>query len=439
MHVLLLAYHYPPDPAVGAVRPARMVQALRDRGHQVTVITARLPGEMREERSSEPGADVFAVKAIPNPRHLYLSAKRLATRLRSPAASPLPGGQPQEPQSASDEADVPLWKRAIFSMLWLPDDQQGFIPAAIARARRVHRDRRFDLLLTTAPPFSTHLAGLAIRRLTGVKWVADFRDPWTANPCKPAAVRTRATDAMEVRMERRVLRRADLVVSASAGIHRFFEQSGIVPAEKLLLIRNGIDSLQPGRQGVQPRGPFRILHMGTFYHGRDPRPFLTALSRVRAARGLGPDDVEVTFVGRSRDFRGEPISRMIDAAGLTDFVRFVDFVPREQAIALAAGADLLLLLAQDQPDQVPQKLYEYLGTRVPILAFADADGESAAMLREVGDHVVIADNSVSDAAAALEAALQARDREPAGDIRKLSAWTVDGQLAELIALIERLA
>ena len=432
MHILIVAYHFPPDRAVGALRPARMAEALRAAGHRVSVIAAKLPGEVQPVRPAASGMGVFAVRPVPGPRELYLGAKRIFKRSISTDLAASRTDASLGPAASS--VTPPLWKRSILAVLWLPDDRQGFIPSAVARARAIHRHHPVDVVLTTAPPFSAHLAGLIIRRVTGARWVADFRDPWTGNPWKPAEIRTAGTDRVEARMERRVLERADLVISASAGIQQGFERNGL-PGSKLLLVRNGIDTIG-ARSPRVPGAPFRILHMGTFYHARDPRPFLEALARVRRDMGLSGTDLVVDFVGSSREFDGSSIPQMVEGLGLENVFTFHDFMPRERAIAMAAEADLLLLLAQNQPDQVPQKLYEYLGTRVPILAFADEEGESARLLRHVGGHHVVANNGVDAAYGALKAALTRRDVEPAGEMAALMDLTADSQIRRLIDALE---
>ena len=100
------------------------------------------------------------------------------------------------------------------------------------------------------------------------------------------------------------------------------------------------------------------------------------------------------------------------------------------------NADLLLLLAQDQPLQVPNKLYEYLGVRTPIFAFADADGEVAEMLRQAGGHYVVTENQTeSEAEAALQQALERADADGGSDTTLLSEWSTHSQLS---ALVQRL-
>jgi hypothetical protein len=102
------------------------------------------------------------------------------------------------------------------------------------------------------------------------------------------------------------------------------------------------------------------------------------------------------------------------------------------------AADILLLLAQNQPDQVPNKLYEYLGTRRPILAFADADGESAALLREAGSHEVVCSDELEAAQGALDRMLQANRKAPPPDEVLLRSWTTEEQMKTLIASVTHL-
>lgn len=98
-------------------------------------------------------------------------------------------------------------------------------------------------------------------------------------------------------------------------------------------------------------------------------------------------------------------------------------------------ADALLLLAVDQPDQVPNKLYEYLGARRPILAIADEDGETAEMLRMVGGHHLVSVNDAETIQRALSRLLDDGRRGSVGDRARLYDWTVEVQMRRLVAAV----
>ena len=427
MKVLLIAYHFPPDPAVGAQRAGHVADALRAAGHTVKVITARLPGE-RDQRRAVPGLDVRPTRSLPTLRDLYAWGKRQLHVPNTPVRD-----WPNR---------VPAWKRHLMSLMWLPDDRTGFILPALRAARRELR-HGIDLVYTTAPPFSAHLVGLALRHAGGssVRWAAEFRDPWTDNPGKPAHLRSAWSDAVERWLERQCLRTADHVIAVTDIARQLLIEKApdADVARKTIVVRNGIETLSDGvsRRNGNGHRPLRIVHVGTFYGWRDPRPFLAGLAAAIRQCDAGPVDLEVDLIGDCRWFRDVSVEQTAAEVGLQGRIRFRDWVPHEEAMRAVSDADLLLLLAQNQPAQVPAKLYDYLGTRIPILAFTDASGEVATMLQRAGGHYLVTDHDPAVAARVIGRALRdvRASRAPVGDEAVLQKWTLDGQLQHLRATL----
>lgn len=432
MKILLIAYHFPPDSAVGALRAANLASALRAAGHTVTVITARLPGE-RNGRRTVSGLEVRTTRSLPTILTIYAWGKRLFQRQQS--GRDAKGSEPPAP----DWPDrVPTWKRYLLSLMWLLDDRTGFVlPALLAAWREIRMG--VDLIYTTAPPFSVHLVGFTLRRLGGPRWAAEFRDPWTDEPGKPAQIRSRWGDVAERWLERQCLRSADHVIAVTDSARELLiaKTDGAGLARKTVVVRNGIERLSAGTSRSRGVGPYRIVHIGTLYEWRDPRPFLAGLGSVMQQSGLGPDDLQVDLIGDCRWFHGVSVEQAAADAGLRDVVRFRDWAPRELALRAVSTADLLLVFAQNQRAAVPNKLYEYLGARIPILAFTDDDAEVATMLRQAGGHYLVTDhNSVTAAHVITRALRETRlSREPAGDEAVLRAWTLDNQLQRLRAAL----
>jgi len=334
--------------------------------------------------------------------------------------------------------------------MWLPDEHQAFIPAALWKVWRIHRHSGgMDLLYTTAPPFSAHLAGLILKWTTGIRWAAEFRDPWTDNPAKPARLRTRLSDAIERRLELLCLRNADHVVSATDAINDLLK-SKLTPRarQQFVVARNGIDQLMPSPPPRPPRpprstnlaGPFRIVHAGSLYHGRDPRPFLRALAALRQKGRFAEGEVQMEFVGDNRWFGDVSVERFAQDLGIASMVRFYDWLPHSACLQILERSDLLLLLAQHQPAQVPNKLFEYLGTRKPILAFVDAQGEGARMLQRAGGHYLVMEDGLPAAEAALEKALTDAWATGVGNERSdesvLREWTTERQMGRLLTALQ---
>ncbi len=423
--VVLIAYAFPPDPVVGSLRAAKVAQAFRSAGHRVQVITARLPGESARLRVDEPGYKVHTVRAITNPRH---ALSWLQTRLQRSAKAATPWrGQAQGPTA------LPWWKRHLLSLLYLPDDYQGFIVPAAARAIDLIGSRT-DLLYTTAPPFSDHLAGLAVKAVTRVRWAAEFRDPWVDNPHRPAHTRSVEADGLNRWFEDRCIRAADHVVTVTTGTQNLL-RAKLPSAQRRKVIRalNGIDHLRP-RASTRRPGPFRIVHTGSLYQDRDPGPFFRALATLQRKRGLTASDVQVDFIGPNHYYGGQSLHEITDRLGIGSLVRFIDLIPHAECQRVIAAADLLLLLAQKNPHQVANKLYEYLGARKPILAFGDADGDSLQMLAQVGGHFLVTEADPAAIESTLETALQAQPLVPTPESEALLLeWSATRQMAHLIS------
>ena len=405
LRVILVAYHFPPDTAVGALRARNVAQALLSAGHEVHVVTSAVHGS--KPVSAEGPLHIVRVPSNRSPRDLLTG---LATRVRRLRPNRNVSAAPPEHAVAAGwraPTQVSALRRWIEAAAWLPDDQQGFILPATRAVSEIVDRYGADLLYTTAPPFSDHLVGLLSQRSVRLKWVAEFRDPWTDNPWKPWFVRTVFTDWLERWLERRCLQAADGIVTVTKSYNDLLRgRPDVNVRNKTLVVRNGVPTGSPRRITADP-SVFRIVYAGSFYHSRDPRPFLAGLAGVRA-RLTTNRRFEVQLVGDCRHFEGEPLAPEIARLGLGDVVRFSDWLPHAESLELIRSADLLLLLAQNQPLQVPNKLYEYLGTGVPILAFADAGGETSHLLHKAGGHYVISEDD--DLASIQGALLDAWDR-----------------------------
>ena len=432
MKILFLSYHFPPDSAVGAVRPAKVVQAFCSAGHEVVVVTAALPGDSPRTRSDQKGLKIRTISPWANPRDWYAAAKGVMQKWKGGAAEESVRGINKGPVREPG-ATLPAWKRWIFSLIWLPDPRQGFIPPAVWS---ILKEGQCDLVYTSGPPFSVHLAGLVASTLKGCRWVAEFRDPWTDNPWKPWHARSAFSDFAEKKLELWCLRAADLVVCVTAGICRGFEKRLTVPERgKLLVSYNGIDNLQPAGRRTHREGPRVVLHLGTLYHKRDPRPFLDALQQARITHKLTESVLSVQFVGNCRWFGEHSLEEETRRRNLSDLVQIRDSVPKDEVAGLLDRADVLLLLAQEQPDQVPNKLYEYLGTRKPILAWLDDDGETARILRQVGGHYLVTSEETSGRA--LEGALGiSGSAAPARNEEALQSLRTGSQIGKVLAALE---
>jgi glycosyltransferase involved in cell wall biosynthesis len=430
--VAVVAYHYPPSDRVGAQRPARLVGLLREAGVDVEVVAAAAT----KEAAAEPG--LHRVRVSPSPRHFLAAAKRRVRAIIAKPEAELASTESDGHGVATDLGDEPsALKRFLFSILWMPDDLQGFILPAARMVAKLHREQPFDLIYVTAPPFSAHVAGLLASRWTGVPWWMELRDPWWEGKLSMDNVRSAPMDWVEQWLERKCLRSAQTVITVTESVAEI--ERGKLPEtqqHKVMVSLNGIPrlSLSPD---IPTSGVPTLIHAGTLYLERDPRPLFRGIRRLRERGGLGTGSLRLLFLGDGRWFGGESVEKMVRDFGIDDLVSFQDAVPRAEADRLISEASVLLLLAQNFARQLPQKLFDYLGTRKPILALIDAEGESARILRKVGGHFVVpveaTDDDCADAIAASLA--KAREQKAIGTQDVLADISATRQLGLIVARV----
>src|SRR6266540_2450034 len=327
MRVLLVTMYFPPAGGGGVARALKLAEHLPELGIETHVLA---PDDSKwVHRDDE--------TALP-PRARVHRARYLGPRARRPAEE-LHGltGLDRAARSAL----------LFYRRLLLPDEFVGWALTAIPAAIRIVRSERIDVVVTTSPPMTVNLIGAAVKRATGVRWVADLRDSIAAKP-------DRRVERLAVRVKERgltlvarlVARRADAVVAVTETIAEEARQLGA------------------------------------------PRPFLAALAESKL-------DVVARFVG------GLPAAdrEWAEGLGLGDRLEVLPYVPRRRALELQRDSEALLLLLPEAGGRgrtVPSgKIFEYLAAERPILAAVPTDGAAARLIHETGAGVVVAPEDVA--------------------------------------------
>lgn len=357
--LLVVSWAHPPVPSVGGHRWLAMAKYLRRAGHEVDVLTTAAHGALPDDVE-------LGVHRAPD----LIANERLRALLRRPAIA--------EP-GAPSPVDTP--PPALLMKLLVPDPYVvSWLPAAAALARRLHRRRRYDCVVTTSAYESAHLVALALGRRRPA-WVADFRDGWTFEPWKPEWP-TAAQRRLEHALERRVVTGAERVVVVEKPVAADFAARYGVDAS---YIPNGWDpDLDAEVDGATAPGLDRdrvnLVHTGKLSGdwGRSPAVLLDALALLARERPEQADRLRLVLAGRLDRAEQE----MIAERDLGALVRHVGHVTRAESMALQRAADVLVLITSpDLSWELPGKLFEYLGARRPVLALAAAN-EAARVVAE---------------------------------------------------------
>jgi len=223
----------------------------------------------------------------------------------------------------------------------------------------------FDALLTSAPPFSTHLVGLWAAHHHAAPWVADYRDNWTTSPLYDSRGPSRW---LAVALERRILRQAEVVTVVSDAAAREIGLAFAVDPDRLHVAMNGFDpdDLPAARP---PARTFEITYMGSMNHRRGPEPFLEAVRRASSVRPELRRDLRIRLIGSIPDWAIGAAIRTVGAERVT----VEGILSHREALAKAADAAVLLGItstAEAGGSALTSKLFEYLALRRPVLMLA---------------------------------------------------------------------
>jgi len=403
--VLMVAFHFPPQSgSSGIQRTLKFAEYLPAHGWQPLVLSAhpRAYADAGGEPYAGP-AEVTRAFALDSARHLALRGRYLR-------------------------------------LLALPDRWVGWCLGAIPAGLRLVRRTRCQVIWSTYPIASAHLIGLVLRRLTGLPWIADLRDPMIddAYPTDPWMRKAAAW------VERQTVRHCSRAVCTTAGAVRSYRRRyPEVPPERFQLIENGYDEEEFARAVPASRpagGPFVLLHSGIVYPSeRDPRPLFAALGRLRRDALL--DSASFRLVLRA-PVHEALLADLAREHGIGDMVEIAPALPYRAALAEMLAADgLLVLQAANCNEQVPAKLYEYLRAGRPILALTDPAGDTAALMRAAAIDTVAALDDVDGIVRTLPRflALARSGRAPLAASAFVQAQARAARTARLAALLDEVA
>lgn len=422
--ILIVTYYWPPAGGTGTQRCMKFARHLPAFGWEPVIFTsagsrqqandASLPGELPE------GIEVHAVKAW-EPYSLY----RLFTgRSQKEAATPHLSFDKQP--GFRDR-----FSRWVRDNYFIPDARRFWIKPSVRFLSQYLAENKIDVMLTSGPPHSTHLIGLALKkRFPQLKWVADFRDPWMHIHAYHDAKLHTAAREKQAAFENAVLTQADAVITVSKPIRESLAARSGGPAEKFHVITN---SYEPVAVPVKKRATkFVITHAGTLYKNRSPLAFWKMLSGLVKENPAFGERLELNLVGKVEAV----VLAQIESAGLNPYLRHTDFVSHRETLEEMAASDLLLVLVNDVPESagiLTGKFFEYLGAGKPVLAIGPEKGDLAEIIRETNCGFIAGYSDEEKMKAALLAVFSGDYKYTPVNREKYSAKAVTEKLAAILS------
>ncbi len=391
--VLILAYEFPPMGGIPSIRIAKYCKFLPECGWEPAVLTVRdAPTRLQDWSLMNylpPGISVYSSFSL-EPTRLVRWVKQIARTGRADSSDRDAG------QSISSYTGLSFKVSSKIKALMLPDEKIGWLPFAARVGLKSIRETKPEVIFSTSPPNTTHLVALALKKLSGIPWVCEFRDPWTDMPhYKPTTVLNRR---LFEHMERFVVLGADSIVCAMPELANILEaRYGAAESGKFSVITNGFDA-EDFASEVPLEGRFTITWIGSVYGDLYPGAMIEAARRLVKSGKIPSEDLSIRFVG-TMDVESR---RALDRAGL-DFVEMVGFVEHEKCLEYMRSSHLLALkLAEGDMSSMlyTGKMFEYFGSRRPILAMV-GEGSTAKLISDLGAGVVTGPEDITGISEAL--------------------------------------
>ncbi len=281
------------------------------------------------------------------------------------------------------------FKGRYLSYMALPDRWVSWCLTGTLSGLKLIRRFQPKIIWLTYPIATAHLLGLILHRISGIPWIADFRDPMTEEDYPVAPTQRKIYRWIERQTIKHCSR---AVFTAPGAIRMYSERYPEIPQSRWRLIANGYDEENFTRaerseayaQALANKSEqIVLLHSGILYPSeRDPSQFFAALAELKQSGKICKGQFKVILRATGHD---DFHSRLIAKNGLQDIIFLESSIAYETALAEMLTVDgLLIFQATNCNHQIPAKIYEYLRARRPILAFTDPEGDTAKLLLNAG-------------------------------------------------------
>jgi len=385
--ILIISYYWPPAGGPGVQRWLKFVKYLPDFGWEPTVFIPENP--------SYPIVDETLQKDVPK------NLKMIKTKIWEPYQlaekfgkdnKKFKAGQFDVGENQSWKAKLSIFVRGNF---FIPDARVFWVKPSVEFLEKYLKVNHYDVLVTTGPPHSLHLIGLNLKKkLPDLKWIADFRDPWTEISYYKHLKLTKIADKKHRKLESEVFKNADVTLATSYTDAENFRKKGA----NAFCITNGFDSevksqIREVVESVDNKNDlttsqlndftekFTLSYIGVLEQLRNPEILWETLNDLVQENADFKNDFELKFVGRLDD----KILQKIESSALKNNLTYLGYQTHD--VALKHMQDSTILLMTNFPQEsskgiIPGKIFEYLATGKTILSFGPKDADVEKILNE---------------------------------------------------------
>lgn len=374
--VLIITYYWPPAGGPGVQRWLKFVKYLPNYGIEPIVYIPENPTYplLDEGLLSEVNPNLTILKQRITEPYAW------ASMFSKGSTKKISSGIIPNKKKQSLIQRMMLWVRGN---LFIPDARVLWVKPSVAYLSKYIQENGIDTVITTGPPHSLHLIGLKLKEKLDIKWVADFRDPWTTIGYHKELMLSASAEKKHKALENQVLNTADIVLVTSPTTKKVFETLTNRPIH---VITNGYDVEKIAKQPLDEK--FTLAHIGSFLSERNPKILWDALAELISENKDFQSKFELKLIGAV----SMEVLHSISEANLNSYVNNLGYVSHEKAITEQRKSQVLLLVEIDSDDTkciIPGKLFEYMVSERPVLAIGPKDADFAAIMQSTNTGVFV--------------------------------------------------
>ena len=350
MKVLILTYYWPPAGGSGVQRWLKFAKYLQNFGIEPIIYTV--------DNANYPKEDESLVDEIP----------KGITVLKQPIWEPTDvlfwkqkNNQKKDISNSTNSGFLSFIRGNFF----IPDPKVFWVKPSVKYLENYLKDTKVDLLISTGPPHSMHLIADKIQQKTNIKWLADFRDPWSNLYYNKDFKQLNFAINHNKKLESKIFKNADCILTVSNSLKEEFEKQ----AKRVEVITNGFDSEVLHSDSSELDEKFTISYIGLLPKQSNPTLFFKVLNEICYQNKAFKNDLKLNFIGDISD----EVRNEIDHHKLIDNSNFLGYVSHQEAIGFQKKSQVLLLLIPNIENAhgiLTGKLFEYLTANRPILAIS---------------------------------------------------------------------
>lgn len=404
--ILIITYYWPPAGGPGVQRWLKFAKYLPDFGWKPIIYTPENP--------SYPLLDESLLKDVPENLEIVKTKiwepYQLAEKLNK-SNKKFKAGQFDVGKNQSWKSKLSIWVRGNF---FIPDARVFWVKPSVQFLEQYLKENKIDVIVTSGPPHSLHLIGLDLKKkLPHLKWIADFRDPWTEISYYKHLKLTKSSDKKHRQLESNVFKTADITLATSYTDAENFRKNGA----NAVCITNGFDvelnvkslnrenvkssietsttqqlnNLTPPQLNNTTK--FTLSYIGVLEQLRNPENLWKALDDLVKTNSDFAENFSLKFAGRVDD----KILHEIENSGLKKHISNLGYLSHDKAIEEMANSSLLLITNfpnESSKGIIPGKIFEYLATGKQIISFGPNEADVSKILNETqaGKHFGYSDS-----------------------------------------------